>query len=57
MIGLYRSAGIRNIDAIFYKNARHELLNELGRIETYGDISRWLLTALSEHAAQSAEQA
>ena len=53
-------AGIRNIDAIFYKNARHELLNELGRIETYGDISRWLedrLTALSEHAAQSAEQA
>mgnify|MGYP000908755738 CR=1 FL=1 len=51
---------IRNIDAIFYKNARHELLNELGRIETYGDISRWLeerLTALSEHAAQSAEQA
>ena len=59
VIGLYRSAGIRNIDAIFYKNARHELLNELGRIETYGDISRWLedrLTALSEHAAQSAEQ-
>ena len=32
----------------FYKNARHELLNELGRIETYGDISRWLEERLAE---------
>lgn len=32
----------------FTKNARHELLNELGRIETYGDISRWLEERLAE---------
>ena len=48
VISLYRAGGSRNIDAVFYKNARHELLNELGRIETYGDISRWLEERLAE---------
>ena len=48
VISLYRAGGSRNIDAVFYKNARHELLNELGRIETFGDISRWLEERLAE---------
>ena len=48
VISLYRAGGSRNVDAVFYKNARHELLNELGRIETYGDISRWLEERLAE---------
>lgn len=38
----YRAAGNRNVDVIFYKDCRHELLNELNREEVFGDISRWL---------------
>ena len=38
----YRAAGCRNIDVIFYKGGRHEILNELNKTEVYGDISRWL---------------
>ena len=38
----YRAAGINDLDVIFYKGGRHELLNETNRREVYGDISRWL---------------
>ena len=38
----YRAAGCRNIEVIFYKDHRHEILNELNKEEVYGDISRWL---------------
>lgn len=43
----YRAAGIRDIDVIFYKDGRHEILNELNKQEVYGDISRWLEKRLS----------
>ncbi len=42
VVKLYRGAGIKNIEVIFYKDARHEVLNELGHLSTFGDISRWL---------------
>ena len=48
VISLYRAGGSRNIAAVFFKNARHELLNELGRNEPYGDNSRWLEERLAE---------
>lgn len=38
----YRAAGCRDIDVIFYKGGRHEMLNEINKEEVYGDISHWL---------------
>ena len=45
---------MKNIEVIFYKDARHEVLNELDRLETFGDISRWLETHLDARAARQA---
>lgn len=38
----YRKAGIKNIKYKFYKDARHEILNEINREEVYKDIIEWL---------------
>ncbi|WP_175482556.1 alpha/beta hydrolase [Thermoflavimicrobium dichotomicum] len=38
----YQQAGITNLCYKFYKEARHEILNELNREEVYQDIVRWL---------------
>ncbi|HEX7063534.1 MAG TPA: alpha/beta hydrolase [Bacillales bacterium] len=40
----FRKAGIRDIDVKFYKEGRHELLNELNKEEVHQDIVRWLGT-------------
>ena len=53
-VNLYRGSGVKNIEVIFYKDARHEVLNELDRLETFGDISRWLETHLAARAARQA---
>ena len=53
-VNLYRGNGVKNIEVIFYKDARHEVLNELDRLETFGDISRWLETHLATRAARQA---
>ena len=55
-VNLYRGNGVKNIEVIFYKDARHEVLNELGKLETFGDISRWLEAQLAARAAKLAEQ-
>ncbi len=39
---LYHAAGQKDLDVIFYKDARHEILNETNRLDVFGDISRWL---------------
>lgn len=52
--GLYRSAGVRDIEMVFYKGARHDVLNELGRMGVYGDISRWLEKHLPTDSPSSA---
>lgn len=39
---LYRAAGVQTVDVVFYKGARHDLLNEINRKDVFGDISRWL---------------
>lgn len=44
---LYRGAGIRDLDVIFYKDSRHDVLNEINHQEVFGDISRWLERQLS----------
>ncbi len=38
----YRKQGINNITLDFYKNARHELLNEINRINIMEDILSWI---------------
>ena len=42
IVAYYRAAGCRDVDVIFYKGGRHEILNEMNKHEVYGDISRWL---------------
>ncbi len=49
----YRAAGCRDLDVIFYKGGRHEVLNEINREEVYGDISRWLEKQLEKRAAET----
>ena len=51
----YRAAGCRNVDMIFYKDARHEILNELNKEEVYGDISRWLEAELAQRAVAAGQ--
>lgn len=57
VVRLYRGAGLKNIEVVFYKDARHEILNELGRLDTFGDISRWLEKQLSAHDEAEAHPA
>ena len=47
------AAGLTDLDVIFYKNGRHEILNETNRLDVYGDISRWL----TRHLAQASDDA
>lgn len=57
VVNLYRGAGVKNIEVIFYKDARHEVLNELGRLDAFADISRWLESQLSALESPEAKQA
>lgn len=41
-INSYRKAGINDISYKFYKDGRHEILNELNREEVYKNIIEWL---------------
>lgn len=52
---LYRAAGLKDLDVIFYKDGRHEILNELNRLDVYGDISRWLEQCLAQTPQPAAE--
>jgi alpha-beta hydrolase superfamily lysophospholipase len=38
----YKAAGIGDVTALFYPDARHELLNEINRDEVHEDIAAWL---------------
>jgi len=38
----YRAAGIADVTALFYPDARHELLNEINRDEVQADVAAWL---------------
>lgn len=42
VIAQYERHGLRRMTSILYKDARHELLNELNKEEVYGDILKWL---------------
>lgn len=38
----YKNIGIKDIKYTFYKDARHEILNEINKEEVYDDILHWL---------------
>ena len=38
----WRAGGVSNIQTAYYKEGRHEMLNELNRDEVTGDIIAWL---------------
>ncbi len=42
LIGMYRKLGINNLSFKFYKNGRHESLNEINRDEVMADVVNWL---------------
>jgi alpha-beta hydrolase superfamily lysophospholipase len=42
VIDSYKKMGIRDIDSHFYKDGRHEMLNELNKEEVYQDIWNWI---------------
>jgi alpha-beta hydrolase superfamily lysophospholipase len=37
-----------SVDAIYYADARHEILNETNRDEVHADLVRWLRTHLAQ---------
>lgn len=46
LIKRYQSYGITNIDHKYYKNMRHETLNEVGKEQVYNDVNDWLQSHL-----------
>jgi alpha-beta hydrolase superfamily lysophospholipase len=42
LAGMYRDLGIKDVEEKLYKDARHEILNELNRDEVMADILAWL---------------
>jgi len=38
----YRAAGIRDVSEKYYKDGRHEMLNETNREEVLSDLLAWL---------------
>jgi alpha-beta hydrolase superfamily lysophospholipase len=42
LVARYRDAGIRSVEADFYPDGRHEMLNETNRDEVLANLVRWL---------------
>ena len=38
----YRANGVKDVTALYYPNARHELLNEINRDDVHEDVATWL---------------
>jgi alpha-beta hydrolase superfamily lysophospholipase len=43
----YRDAGVRDVTADFYKDGRHEMLNETNRGEVVANLARWIDKAIA----------
>jgi alpha-beta hydrolase superfamily lysophospholipase len=42
VINTYKKAGIRDLSFKFYEDARHEMLNEINRVEVFADVINWI---------------
>ena len=49
IVAAYRASGCKNITSILYKDARHEVLNEINQDEVYNDINQWLSMQVNAH--------
>ncbi len=47
IFAVYEKAGIKDLTIKFYKDGRHEMLNEINQKEVYNDIINWLDSHLS----------
>ena len=43
LVNFYRKEGFKNLNFRLYKDARHELHNEINREEVFGDIRSWFI--------------
>ena len=57
MARLYQAAGQKDLEVIFYKDGRHEILNETNRLDVFGDVSRWLEKRLTPHTPDAGQDA
>jgi alpha-beta hydrolase superfamily lysophospholipase len=39
---IYKMLGIKDVEMKFYTDARHEIINEINRIEVYNDVIEWI---------------
>ncbi|MCX8059144.1 MAG: lysophospholipase [Spirochaetes bacterium] len=46
LIKIYQKYGIKNIEYKFYKDGRHEMINEINKSEVYEDIYKWIKSIL-----------
>jgi alpha-beta hydrolase superfamily lysophospholipase len=42
----YRAAGVKNLQTKFYKDGRHEMLNETNRADVVRDLAGWIDTVI-----------
>ena len=42
VFGMFKKAGMRDVFYKFYKDGRHEMLNEINRDQVMADIADWL---------------
>lgn len=49
----FKRVGMRDVTCRFYKDCRHECLNELNRDEVYGDVIDWITAHLGRPAGKS----
>ncbi|WP_340002057.1 alpha/beta hydrolase [Oceanobacillus sp. FSL K6-0127] len=43
---IYEKAGLENITVMLYPDGRHEILNEINRMEIFADINKWIVLHL-----------
>ncbi len=53
LIKRYRAVGLQNISQDFYPGGRHEMLNEINRVEVRTNLLRWISSVLSERHKSS----
>ncbi|WP_339227404.1 alpha/beta hydrolase [Oceanobacillus sp. FSL K6-2867] len=44
--GIYEKTGLESITVMLYPDGRHEILNEINRMEIFTDINRWIVLHL-----------
>jgi alpha-beta hydrolase superfamily lysophospholipase len=48
VVAQYKRNGLNNIETLFFKDGRHEMLNERNKMQVYSSIYNWLMKQLGE---------